>query len=264
MFRLPSAWDIHTTSSDEGGFSSCDNEIESHHAFSALACNSFEKSKTMSGSVDFAPFNTVQRKRPSSKLDSTFDDSDIEASPRPQVNHKIRIMQHVHSRLSSDETGTVSSRLATSIKPAHASASSIDEIELDSPAPASALLQSHKNIHNKIPGNVNGWMKSIPDSVFYQSSGGNSRSSRSKSRAAECAFIRQYYAASHQNKFKLNSTSHLIHSKTLTETHSREFLMLSVASCEPCHLPVFPVRVNFCQGKSRKSLAHPSQASPFH
>jgi hypothetical protein len=260
MFRLPSAWDIQH-SSDECDFSSCDDESDAragNNRPNDVGNIIAGKPSTNSSTLNI-PSTTVQSKRPSSKLGVSLDDSDIETSPRPQVNHQIRIAKSA----APTKTDSLSAQfqVPSSSKRAHASASSIEDIEVDSPTPVHAPLLPKKTIPISSSGNPSGWIKSIQDSVFQQYNG-NSRSSRSKpnSRTGEGVLIRQLQAAVQRNKETLNSTNYLLNSQSLSALHTREFILLSVVSCEPCHLPVFPVRVSFCHRNSSTFLRSQSKA----
>jgi len=262
MFRLPSAWNVQHSSSDEFEFSSSDSEPTAHPEPVGLAADG-PVHKVVAEPVlkEFAPSTIDHRKRTLSQLDTTLDDSDIETSPRPQVNHQIWKIQATAPRSSANKVG--SARLppqAIPIRPAHASASSIEEIEVDTPSPSRMISLPKKTIPSASAGKTSGWIKSISDSVL-QHSGANPRGGRSRpnSRTAENVLVRQSYAAVQRNRDSLNSISHLLASHTITPSHSRELILLSVVSCEPCHLPVFPVRVNFCHGKSSKLLPSQSQ-----
>ena len=286
MFRLPSAWNIQHSSSDEFEFSSSDNEpiaceptglgdnkpsqktVIAEPALKEVACSATEHRKRISkldASLGLSNIETSEhRKRTSSKLDANFDDSDIETSPRPQVHHQVWKIQAAASRASSNKAGLGSAPLASQVvssRPAHLSASSIEEIEVDTPSPSRMLLLPKHTISSASAGKKTGWIQSISDSVLQLSSA-NPRGSRPKpnSRTAENVIVRQSYTAVQRNRDNLNSISHLLHSQTLTSTHSRELILLSVVSCEPCHLPVIPVRVNFCHGKSSKLLPSQSQS----
>ncbi len=263
MFRLPSAWNIQHSSSDECEFSLCEDETgERAETNRIVAVDNFVKGHKFTGesALNVTSTTTVQRKRPSSKLGDTLDDSDIETSPRPQVNHQSRATNMVVPA----KAGLISARshLPSSIKPAHTSASSIEEIEVDSPVQVDSLLLSKKTIPTSSSGTTNGWMKSIPDSVLQQYSG-NSRNTRAKpnARTAESVLVRQLHAAVQRNRETLNSTNHLLNSQNLSASHIRECILLSVVSCEPCHLPVFPVRVNFCHRKCSNFLPSQSKAT---
>jgi len=251
MFRLPSAWNIHQSSSgDECEFGSCDNDLDSE---GISKCNSRKENPVSADPARNVNLSTtIQKKRPSSDLEATLDDSDIETSPRPQVNHQNRPTQYAVSRPLPS---------AASMKPAHVSSSSIEEIETDSPTPVDVPLLPKRNIHNSSSGNAIGWVKLIPDSVFQQHSV-NPRGGRARpnSRTADSVLLRQCYTAMQRNKDSLNSTSHLLHSQTLNASHVRELILLSVVASEPCHLPVFPVRVNFCHRKSGNLLPPQSKS----
>ena len=251
MFRLPSAWNIHHSSSgDENEFGSCDNDLDSE---GISKCNSRKENPVSADPARNVNLSTtIQKKRPSSDLEATLDDSDIETSPRPQVNHQNRPTQYAVSRPLPS---------AASMKPAHVSSSSIEEIETDSPTPVDVPLLPKRNIHNSSSGNAIGWVKLIPDSVFQQHAV-NPRGGRARpnSRTADSVLLRQCYTAMQRNKDSLNTTSHLLHSQTLNASHVRELILLSVVASEPCHLPVFPVRVNFCHRKSSNLLPPQSKS----
>jgi hypothetical protein len=260
MFRLPSAWNIHQSSSgDECEFGSCDNDLDSECISKCDSRKENPVSADPARNVNLS--TTIQKKRPSSDLEATLDDSDIETSPRPQVNHQNRPTQYAVSR----PLPTLSAQRfpsAASIKPAHVSSSSIEEIEIDSPTPVDVSVLPKRKILNSSSGNAIGWVKLIPDSVFQQHSV-NPRGGRARpnSRTADSVLLRQSYSAMQRNKDSLNSTSHLLHSQTLNASHVRELILLSVVASEPCHLPVFPVRVNFCHRKSGNLL--PPQSKSF-
>jgi hypothetical protein len=255
MFRLPSAWNI-PHSSDECEFSSCDDRPDSTLQPSELTMDTTlsDLKKSAQSSLNATPSTTVLRKRTSSKLDSTLDDSDIETSPTRPIIHQNRISRTVVSRSLSTKFGPLASRLpplASSVKAAHASTSSIEEIEVDTPTQVYDLQQpkaDHNTSSRSEP--ASGWVKTISGS-FFQQHCGNIRSSRARhySRNADSVLVRQAYGAVQRNRDAFNSINNLLHSQMLTSMHTCEFMLLSVVSCEPCHLPVFPVRVHFCNRK---------------
>jgi hypothetical protein len=260
MFRLPSAWNI-PHSSDECEFSSCDDGPEGILQPSEFAMDVNMRGQKNSAKPAFSvtPSTNVQRKRTSSKLEATLDDSDIETSPTRPILHQTRVSQGSISRSLSNKNGPLAARLsspATSIKPAVASASSIEDIEVDTPTQDEyfPLLNPKHNLRSH-SGNGSGWIKSISDSAFQQHCG-NLRSSRTRAnlRTAESVLVRQAYVAVQRNRDSLNSNNQLLHSQIFTATHSCELMLLNVVSCEPCHLPVFPVQVHFCNRKFGYSL----------
>jgi hypothetical protein len=258
MFRLPSAWNI-PHSSDECEFSSCDNELDEILQPSDFAPDSNVKDKRNDAApaLNATPSTVILRKRSSSKLDETLDDSDIETSPAPAIIRQNRISQTAVSKAVSTKSGP-----AIPTKPAHASASSIEEIEVDPPAQGDLLLlQKTKHNPNSSSGCASGWIKSIQDPVIQQYRG-NIRSSRARPNSrTESVLVRQAYSAVQRNRDAFISTNQLLHTQTLTAMHSCEFMLLSVVTCEPCHLPVFPVRVHFCNRKSSNLITSQCQTT---